>query len=278
MFNRCFILLLLFVFIGLAGCATPAQRIDKTAHRYGFERKVLQGTKFKHVAYIKAATDGSDILHVYLEGDGSPWVHSTSVARDPTPRNPLALRLMALDPAPGLYLGRPCYYGLAYSPACSPLLWTHERYSPQVISSMEMALRTELDACRCKGVVLIGYSGGGVIAALLAERIEQTKALITLAANLDIDAWAKLHDYSSLVGSLNPASRPPLDANIFQLHLAGGNDENVPANIIQAFVSRQRNAYFVMYDEFDHHCCWEKFWPDVLLKIKSRQKNHWPER
>jgi hypothetical protein len=28
-----------------------------------------------------------------------------------------------------------------------------------------------------------------------------------------------------------------------------------------------------MYDEFDHHCCWGKIWPDILLKIKAHQEN-----
>ena len=38
-------------------------------------------------------------LHVYIEGDGTPYVARHDFAADPTPRNPLMLRLMTLDPA-----------------------------------------------------------------------------------------------------------------------------------------------------------------------------------
>ena len=41
---------------------------------------------------------------------------------------------------------------------------------------------------------------------LLAERLEMTQAVVTIAANLDTDAWTELHGFSALEGSLNPAA------------------------------------------------------------------------
>ena len=35
---------------------------------------------------------------------------------------------MGLDPAPSVYLGRPCYLGRAADPGCHPWYWTHGRY------------------------------------------------------------------------------------------------------------------------------------------------------
>ena len=74
------------------------------------------------------------MLHVYLDGDGTPMLGSYPAA-DPTPRDPLVLDLMALDSTPSIYVGRPCYHGLSGAP-CSPSLWTSGRYSEPVVASM----------------------------------------------------------------------------------------------------------------------------------------------
>src|SRR6266545_4164343 len=88
----------------LGGCAGPSER---------FAARV-EGEGFAHVVYRPAGLrpDGGRVLHIYLDGDGTPWERGRP-APDPTPRAPLVLRLMALDPAPRVYLGRPCYHGLA---------------------------------------------------------------------------------------------------------------------------------------------------------------------
>ena len=52
-----------------------------------------------------------DEVHVYIEGDGYAWATTTDPSDDPTPINPLALRLAAVDDAPNvLYLARPCQF------------------------------------------------------------------------------------------------------------------------------------------------------------------------
>src|SRR6202790_1410027 len=124
----------------LAACATPAARFDRRPNAFGFASIGLQGTGFHHVAYVAGALESSDTLHVYVEHDGTPWLGPTHPAPDPTPRMPLALELMAQDAGPRLFLGRPCYFATAEATKsnslCTPLLWTHQRYSPQVIASM----------------------------------------------------------------------------------------------------------------------------------------------
>ncbi len=66
---------------------------------------------------------------------------------------------------------------------------------------------------------------------LVAARMEQVRQVVTIAANLDIDAWAEHSGYSRLRGSLNPATQPPLPTHIQQIHLAGGRDLRVPAQV-----------------------------------------------
>lgn len=258
----------------LTACVTPAQRVDGMAHRLGLRREVVQGAPFAHMVYRneKAAQGGT--LHIYLESDGSPWLNRYTVAPDPTPRNPLTLELMAQDGAPSLYLGRPCYHGFATTPPCHPLLWTSRRYGPEVLDSMTAALNTILAQAEQAGkpftqLAFIGYSGGGALAMLLAERFPQTQAVLTVAGNLDIDRWADWHGYSPLQGSLNPAARPPLSADIVQLHVIGDRDRNVPQEFIRSVVMKQHCSEYIVYNNFDHNCCWKTTWPVLLARLKE---------
>lgn len=252
------------------GCINPQELLDIQARDLGFRALTLNGDGFRHVAYFKpGGSDDAGPLHVYLDGDGTPWRNRHTVAFDPTPRRPLMLRLMAYDPRPSLYLGRPCYHGQHAAPNCSPLLWTARRYGPEVVDSLAAALTSFLADRPYPGLVFIGHSGGGTLAMLLAERFERTRALLTLAANLDIDAWTTRHDYSPLIGSLNPAKRPALPARIAQLHLAGADDDNVPATLIEPVVDRQPCAEFRVMDGHGHFCCWEQAWPQLLRELDA---------
>jgi len=248
----------------LAGCATPAERFERRATDLGFEAISLQGNGFRHRAYAAGARQDSDTLHVYVEHDGTPWLESTRVSDDPTPRTPFALELMSRDEGARLLLGRPCYFGTATDPGCGPLLWTHRRYAPEVVASMVAALRSFLSAHPHRRIVLVGYSGGGTIAWLMAAQLPETVGVVTIAANLDTDYWASLHGYSPMVGSLNPALLPALPSAIAQLHYAGGRDRRVPPDVTASFRVRHPEARVVVLDDFDHECCWMARWPQLL--------------
>lgn len=256
----------------IVGCVAPEVRFEQEAKRLDFAGSIVQGTGFKHVVYASKAQNNVDELHVYLDGDGSPWINHRRVSEDPTPRNPLLLRLMSLDTVPSVYLGRPCYLGLSETPPCEPGLWTNERYSMMVIKTMAVALERVLKPLHIKTVILIGYSGGGTLAMLLAGQVQNLQGIVTIAGNLDIAAWANLHGYSPLIGSENPARQPPLNPALFQLHMAGGKDQNVPVSLIQPTVLHQHSAQLVVIPEFSHTCCWEKIWPSVLNNIRSYAK------
>jgi pimeloyl-ACP methyl ester carboxylesterase len=252
----------------LAACATPAQRVDARAAGLGYTREIVAGAPYRHLLYFKPGSGAA--LHVYIEHDGSPWLGENSVATDPTPREPLMLELMAADPAPGVYLGRPCHFGVERSPPCSPLAWTHERFSEQTVASMAAALSDALARRPYDRLAFFGYSGGGTLAWLLAEHFAQTTAVVTLAGNLDIDAWARLHDYSALVGSLNPADRAPLPDSVTQIHYVGTRDRNVPPGITHGFAQRHPGVRIVELADFDHRCCWRDWWPAALRELSVR--------
>ncbi|MES2259448.1 MAG: alpha/beta fold hydrolase [Pseudomonadota bacterium] len=248
----------------LAACGTPAERFERRASVLGFNSILLRGDGFDHRSYAVQAEKAGTTLHVYIEHDGTPWARVDSVSEDPTPRTAYALELMAKDSGPRLLLGRPCYFQEKTNPRCSPLAWTHERYSLEVVASMVAALRRYLSAHPFRHVVLVGYSGGGTLAWLMAARVPETTGLVTIAANLDIDQWARLHNYSALVGSLNPATAPALSPSVAERHYVGGRDVNVPPSVVRSFARRHPGASVIEIADFDHTCCWIEHWPRLL--------------
>jgi len=276
----------LALLLALTACSTPAQRFDALAEQVGLRAVEVDGDGFQHRAY--AGPGNGDVLHVYLGGDGSPWLRAGRVALDPTPRRPVLPALMAQDPAASVYLGRPCYHGHAGDQGCSAWLWTHGRYAGTVVDSLAAAVTRLIDEGGYDRVVFIGFSGGGTLAMLLAAAVPETLAVITLAGNLDVAAWGRHHGYSPLAGSLDPAQRPALPAHIAQLHVLATADTVVPPRTQAALLSRLSGCRFGEDGELlgcaaeapgpvqvwanagaDHHCCWGQPWPRVLKWLRQ---------
>jgi len=270
----------LFLIIGLAcllvlgACATPTSRIHEYARFQDFQPREVQSHGFAHLVFTKnihntRKDNARSVLHVYLEGDGSPWKYRVVTMPDPTPRDPLMLRLMARDSSAVAYVGRPCYNGAARDQGCDKSVWTSGRYSASVVRSMTGVIQSLVDEHGFDDVKLIGHSGGGTLAMLIAYRVPQVSHVITLAGNLDTDGWTRHHGYTKLYTSLNPAKQPKLAPHILQWHLVGGRDSVIPPAIVQRFIHEQPNALGIAVQNFSHSCCWESVWPNVLSGIKS---------
>jgi len=253
----------------LFACATPAQRFDQAALEIGFNSQFIGSKQFQHKIYQAKGLDKGDVLHVYLDGDGTPWVRNRWIAEDPTARNPLILDLMGLDKTPAILLGRPCYYGLSPMGACDNKYWTSHRYSKAVVDSMVLVLNKWLRQRNYKQIVLIGYSGGGSLAMLMADSVQGVTKVATVAANLNVAAWSNYHGYLMLKGSLNPAVDAETPPEIKQVHIAGQDDDVVPAFIISDYAKNQKNASYYEMEKQDHACCWEDIWFDLLTVIDN---------
>lgn len=208
---------------------------------------------------------GRGPVHVYLEGDGRAW-RGRRPPRDPTPMRPMGLRLAARDPAPSvLWIGRPCMY--LDEPAdlgCGTQWWTSHRYASEVVEALDAVVSSLAGG---RELVLIGHSGGGALAVLIAARRDDVVGLMTAAAPLDLSYWAENGRMTPLYGSLNPIAVAHLLAQLPQRHHAGERDQVVPRDVISRFVAAippPTRARIEMHPTFSHGCCWEDEWARLV--------------
>jgi hypothetical protein len=263
------ILVVALACILLAGCETTAQRLDRQAEGSGLSRLVVDGTEYRHLIY-KKSVPGTRVF-VFIEGDGRPWIDGRVVATDPTPKNALAFNLMLQSEVPAVYLGRPCYFGIS-SKACESDDWTHARFSEEIVQSMQAAIAGHVSNDEGQSIILIGYSGGGALAMLLAPRISGVEAVVTIAGLLDTDAWTDHHGYEPLSGSLNPA-HVDIPDHIHQVHIIAEQDHIVPPSITRNALKRWPNAEVWSFDTFDHACCWNGHWTKIFPRLLNALKD-----
>jgi pimeloyl-ACP methyl ester carboxylesterase len=259
-------MLLLALF--LAGCTSNATRIEELAGALGMTRSVVVTDGFRSPIFMRGAPGSQHAtLAIFIEGDGVPWEGGRQPSLDPATRDPVALKLLAQTPVSAAYVARPCYHDKS-GERCTPERWTMERYSDEIVSSMTDVVRTTALQAKARSVVLVGYSGGGVLAVLIAERLDNVSAVITVGANLDTDAWTRHHDYLPLWGSLNPASSAA-EHRWPETHLYGARDQTVPPATAEAYFKRFPGAQRRIVDANDHVCCWVEQWPQLWREITA---------
>ena len=183
---------------------------------------------------------------------------------------------MTLDSAPAVYIARPCYLMKGFAeeiedPECSAYWWTFGRYSEKVVNSMAKIIEQESESYN--NIVLIGHSGGGTLAALLAEQNEKTVALVTAAANLNVAEWVTYHQFTPLYGSLDPTRGVVLPNNIVQLHYIGDSDNEIKVGWQNDYLSRHPNASLTILPEVTHQGGWYIHWPNILNELSSQLSN-----
>lgn len=237
---------------------------EDIARPAGLNEQLIPSGAFVLTTRMHIRAPGEDVT-IYIEGDGAAWVTRTQPSHDPTPENPMALRLAALDPTANIaWVARPCQYTpMSRNPECKVMYWTSGRFATNVVASVDAAVSAIKQAAGAARIHLVGYSGGGGIAVLVAARRDDVTSIRTLAANLDHGAFTSHHHVSSMSDSLNPADVADRVKEVAQLHLVGARDEAIPELIARSYLSRMSNtqcARLRLVPGVKHNQGWEQVW------------------
>lgn len=264
----------LLLMIQLAACSeipllqSRADKANAIATVHGWVKSTNPTQTLKIVSYQPTRQQTEKTLSVYIESDGVAYVHGNQ-SPDPTPYDPIALRLAVQDPNPNtIYLARPCQYlSVQDTEKCHPAYWSSHRYGQDVVSALNEVVEKAKAASGASGIKLYGHSGGGTLAVLLAANRTDVSQIVTVAANLDHELWTRRLGNTPLFGSLNAINYTDRVSHIPQVHLTGSQDEAVAPDIAAAYVRRFGNADNVKHitiKDFDHYCCWAKHWPGLM--------------
>lgn len=257
----------------LSGCvhqelSERGQIVTSLFDRNGFIQRKMSTDHFD-LRVWQHSVSSAGTMHVYIEGDGFAWVNRYQPSMNPTPVSSIVPAMVVKDDiaAQVIYLARPCQYVSFAERACSSVYWMQERFAPEVVAAMNQAVSQLKHETKAQKVVLIGYSGGGALAVLMAAKRQDVATVVTIAGNLDHHAWTKLHGLSELHGSLNPPDFSKALQMVRQVHLIGGKDSNMPVSVYQAYRAAfppQADITEQVIPNFDHQCCWMERWPSLL--------------
>ncbi len=245
--------------------AIPSQMIERQIAAGPFSLTAYERMHKRHaVGTVYIEGDGSlhDVSDVFM-GDGFSW-------RQNDPANPVGLHIATRDQSDNLaYLARPCQFsGMADPEAdCDPKYFTTEAYSGQVLAAYGEALDNIKRRYDITALHLVGYNGGGTIAAILAATRKDVLSLRTVAANLDHEAYTRHNGMPPYLDSLNAISFAQRLARMPQVHFIGGQDEKVPPFILQSFLQALGPSNCVQYEfvqEATHSEGWVDKWPTLL--------------
>lgn len=263
--------LLISLSLLFSGCVPhdPYREGRAIAARGGLISEKIETPSFP-IATWQRITPPVHLLRVYIEGDGFAWKSRTQPSDNPTPRNPVGLALAATDRGENvLYLARPCQFiGPPLPSSCSVNIWTSERFSPAVVEAMNTALNQVV--VRYPGVKLdlIGYSGGGNIAALLAATRNDVRSLRTVAGNLDVAYVNDIHNVTPMPAALSAIDSASALRAMSQIHYSGGADNTVPPAVARRFqqAGGGRCVQVETIAGMAHGADWAAVWPQLLAK------------
>lgn len=205
-------------------------------------------------------------LVVVIEGDGAAHDGRGRPTSDPTPDQPVALEIARAWPGGAAWLGRPCQF--TSDPLCRPSDWTIDRFSAGALETMNAGLDALKAQAGAGELVLVGWSGGGVIAALAAASRRDVAGLVTIAAPLDVQAWTESRGLSPLEG-LDPGRMAA--PQIPQVHVFGAFDPVVRPVVMRKTARRWAGpqGQVITWPE-RHECCWARRTPQIAAALEAQ--------
>ncbi|MFY9590304.1 alpha/beta hydrolase family protein [Rickettsia endosymbiont of Halotydeus destructor] len=263
---------LFFISILLFACtpnvATRTKNSAALATQNNFQPKYVKGGDFVLTTYQRI-TDKNLPYVFYIEGDGHISEKYAAVSDNPTPLTTMLLQLAIMDNRPNIvYIARPCQYTpLELNPKCnSNRYWVEKRIGKEVVDSIDDVINNITNGQKFS---LVGFSGGGGVAVMVAVNNKNVKDIITIAGNLDTVTFDNTHNGRGYLShSFNPIDYAKQVNNIPQLHLSGAGDKRVPPFIAERYVEVSNSPCVKqkVLPNTTHIKGWETIWPS-LLKI-----------
>lgn len=253
----------------LAACCSTdrGMHAEALARQANLARELIRTNDFVLTAYLRITNTAAPV-NVYIEGDGLAWTSRHEPSLDPTPIEATGLQLATADPGVNVaYLARPCQFtSMSINPRCQVAYWTSKRFSPEVVTALNQALDRLASRLPGQHINLIGYSGGGALAVLLAAHRSDVSSIRTVAGNLDHQFVNQLHHVSAMPESLNALDAGSSIAQLPQIHFSGSNDTVVPPEVAQRFIATTgpRCAQLHIVPGLKHTGDWQRVWPALL--------------
>lgn len=252
---------LLSLYFIISGCKTQVHISDS-------KKILVKGGDFVITTYQRIK-DRTKPYVFYIEGDGRPFIKRHLISSDPTPSYQMLSVLADMDNRDNIvYVARPCQYtSKELNPKCTIQsgYWTNKRMSQEVVESINSVINKINNG---KKFSLVGYSGGGGIAVLIAAINNKVSDITTIAGNLDHQEFTSSNRVTPLQGSLNPIDYAGKIKHIPQLHLSGGMDKVIAPYVARKFIEKSlsKSAKHKIYENVSHNAGWYNVWQDLLRK------------
>jgi hypothetical protein len=250
----------------LTACAGSVEsRRDYAAElikKEGYHARTFQTRAFPIYAAIpNGYTQPHNTITIVIEGDGYAFTGPSTVSMDPTPKNPVGLKLaLSHQKANAIYLARPCQY--VRTSKCGSAYWTTRRFAPEILQSYDEILddiktRYGLPSTR---FTLVGFSGGGYIAFNLAATRSDIKDVTTYAGLLSPEDWTAYHKVTDLEIKTPAPQLFKQSANTPFLHICSHQDSVIPCDltydVLKAYDLTGNHVYYAI-DDLKHGEIWQ---------------------
>ncbi len=242
--------------------------MQEQGQKLGFQQLSLSAQGFAYTAFLRASPVSpiarTDCLIVYIEGGGRAFLCKGQPAGAPSPANPMGFSLALAVLAPVVpYLARLGHFNESCANTRFSAYWSTKRFAPEIILSINDALTQAKARNGAACLHLVGYSGGGGIARLLAARRGDARSLVTVAGLLDTTRWTEAKAPLPLTGSLNPADSAARLTSLPQIHFYGTKDTVIPPKMSARFCTLAPFSHCrAIALDFTHWDGWAERWPE----------------
>lgn len=257
-------IILIALCLYLSACGGVAKRVDEARsiqHRSNYETTSFQAAGFPLYAALPAQLKADqNTLTIVIEGDGYAFV-GRRVSGDPTPKNPVGLKIATQLKSNAIYLARPCQY--IWSPLCQPRFWSTDRFAHDILRGYDDVLneikrRYGNDQTQFH---LVGYSGGAYIALTMAAMRDDIAQITTIAGLLSPHDWTSYH-------KVTPLNLPYTAQDLFArsaatqfIHICGTQDKVLPCDLTQDILQKydimDKNHRLIKLTGLNHESIWQ---------------------